>query len=396
MTEERSQIRRPKVLFLITEDWYFWSHRLDLARAVSHAGYDVFVATRVQDHGKRIEDEGFTLLPIRLLRRNRWPLQEVRAIQELIRLYHRIRPDIVHHVAMKPIIYGSWAARLAGVPAVVNAFAGLGHAFIAGGPGTRILRFLLTRALKPALSLPHSRVIFQNEQDAKELEHAGVVQPAQVAIIRGSGVDTAKFIPSPESDGDALVVLASRMLWNKGVGEFIAAVKVLNAQGIRAKYALVGRVDQENPAHVPEKQLRQWQKEGLVEWWGHREDMPQVLAHAHVVVLPTYYGEGMPKILLEAASCGKPVISTNIRGCSEIVRDGKNGLVVPPKDVPALAQAIATLLRDPALRAQMGACGREIVMKEFSVERISRETLDLYGELLGKTHDPQAGSLRRG
>ena len=383
------------MLFLITEDWYFWSHRLDLARAVRNAGYDVCVATQVQDHGKRIEDEGFTLLPIRLLRRNRWPLQEARAIHALIRLYRRVKPDIVHHVAMKPIIYGSWAARIAGVPAVVNAFAGLGHAFIAGSAGTRILRFFLTRALKPALSLRHSRVIFQNEQDAMEMMQEGVVQPTQVAIIRGSGVDVAKFVPGPESAGDALVVLASRMLWNKGVGEFIAAIRLLNAEGIRAKYALVGRVDQENPAHVPEKQLHQWQKEGLVEWWGHREDMPQVLAHAHIVVLPTYYGEGLPKILLEAASCEKPLISTNIRGCSDIVRHGKNGLVVPPKDVPALAQAISTLVQNPALRAQMGACGREIVLKEFSADRISRETLDLYGQLLGKTLVPSGQSPAR-
>jgi len=355
-----------------------------LARAVRDAGYDVSVATRVKNHGKRIEDEGFRLFPIHLLRRNRQPLRELRAIIELTRLYRRVRPDIVHHVAMKPILYGSWAARIARVPTVVNAFAGLGHAFIAESRRAMIFRFFLKQAIKAALALTHSRVIFQNVEDAEQLIRAGVVRATQVTIIRGSGVDVSKFTPSSEADGEPLVVLASRMLWNKGIGEFVSAIKMLKEEGIQAKYVLVGMVDRENPGHVPETQLLQWQKDGLVEWWGYTEDMPKVLGAAHVVVLPTYYGEGLPKVLLEAAACSRPIIATNTRGCSDIVRYGENGFLVPPKDPRTLAQAISTLVQDPALRARMGARGREIVVKEFSEEQISRETLDLYSELLGK------------
>jgi glycosyltransferase involved in cell wall biosynthesis len=374
--------RKPRLLLLVTEDWYFWSHRLDLARAVRDAGYEVFVATRLKDHGKRIEDEGFRLLPIRLLRRNRRPLRELLAVFELARLYRRVGPDIVHHVAMKPILYGSWAARIARVPAVVNAFAGLGHVFSAAGLGTKLMRFFLKPALKSALALPCSRVVFQNAEDAEELIRAGVVSPRQAAVIPGSGVDVSKFIPSPEAKEEPLVILASRMLWDKGIGEFIEAIRLLTEDRLRAKYALVGMIDRENPRHIAESQLIDWQKAGLAEWWGYRDDMRQVLGAAHIVVLPTYYGEGLPKVLLEAAACARPIIATNTRGCTAIVRDGENGLLVPPKDPQALAQAISTLVSDPALRARMGARGREIVVKEFAADRISRITLDLYKELL--------------
>jgi glycosyltransferase involved in cell wall biosynthesis len=195
-------------------------------------------------------------------------------------------------------------------------------------------------------------------------------------------VDVSKFIPSPEAKEEPLVILASRMLWDKGIGEFIEAIRLLTEDRLRAKYALVGMIDRENPRHIAESQLIDWQKAGLAEWWGYRDDMRQVLGAAHIVVLPTYYGEGLPKVLLEAAACARPIIATNTRGCTAIVRDGENGLLVPPKDPQALAQAISTLVSDPALRARMGARGREIVVKEFAADRISRITLDLYKELL--------------
>jgi glycosyltransferase involved in cell wall biosynthesis len=375
---------QPRLLLLITEDWYFWSHRLELARAARSSGWDVSIGTRVRDHGKRIEDEGFHLHPLRLVRSSRHPVRELLAIFELVRLYRRVRPDVVHHVALKPILYGSLAARLGRLPAVVNAFAGLGYTFIQAGKRKGLLRSAMGRALRWSLALPHSRVVFQNEEDARELTSAGIVRHEQIRIIRGVGVDTDKFSPTTSQDENQipLVVLAGRMLWDKGIGEFVEAARLLRASGVRARCVLVGMVDMENPAAISETQLRTWQKSGLVEWWGHREDMPNVLASAQIVVLPSYR-EGLPKVLLEAAACGRPVVATDVPGCREVVQDGSNGFLVPPKDSVSLCQALAKLLQDPALRARMGAQGREMVVKEFSVGRISRETLNLYHELLG-------------
>jgi glycosyltransferase involved in cell wall biosynthesis len=375
---------KPRLLFLITEDWYFWSHRLALARAARDAGMEVVIATRVQDHGKRIEEEGFKLLPIRLVRRSRNPLRELAAVIEIIRLYRRERPDIVHHVALKPIMYGSIAARLTGVSAVVNAFAGLGYTFIAGDEEIELLRPLIRQVLRWVLALPHSLVIFQNHEDCEELVQAGLVSKANARVIRGVGVDVTRFIPRSEPAGEPVVMLAGRMLWDKGVGEFVAASRLLKQWGIPARFVLVGQPDDENPASIPEEQLRQWQEEGLMEWWGQREDMPNVVAAAQVVVLPSYR-EGLPKILLEAAACAIPIVATDVPGCREIVRAGESGLLVPPRGAEPLAKAIAALFKDPALRARMGARGREIVVNEFSVERIARDTLTLYRELLGET-----------
>jgi len=376
------EVESPSLLFLITEDWYFWSHRLDLARAARDSGWKVLIATRVTDHGKRIEDEGFKLIPIRFVRRSRNPIREMFTIHELIRLYRQERPNVVYHVAMKPIIYGSWAARYARIPAVVNAFAGLGHVFIDNELGSAFSRFVLVRMLRHVLALPDSRVIFQNEEDLEQLIQSRVVKPDQSIVIRGAGVDTSKFSPSPECDGDPVVILPSRMLWNKGVGEFVAAARILKKQNGKTRYILVGMVDKENPSHIPESRILAWQEEGVIEWWGHREDMPSVLGSSHVVVLPTYYGEGLPKVLLEAASCGKPIVATQMRGVRDIVRDRENGLLVPPRDSQSLAKAIGMLVEDPALRAQMGYRGREIVVKDFSIQKIAEQTLALYRGLL--------------
>jgi glycosyltransferase involved in cell wall biosynthesis len=374
--------RKPRLLLLITEDWYFWSHRLDLARVARDAGWEVIIATRVQKHGKRIEDEGFTLRPIRLLRSSRHVVHELSCVWELIRLYRKEQPDLVHHVGMKPILYGSWAARFVKVGAAVNGFAGLGYTFIAGGRRKGVLREIVGGALRWALALPHSLVVCQNEEDAQELVGTGIVSNERVRIIRGVGVDLEIFRPALQENPAPLVVLAGRMLWDKGIGEFVEAARRLQADGVSAQCVLVGMVDTENPAAISETQLRAWQASGLVEWWGHRDDMPHILASAQVVVLPSYR-EGLPKILLEAAACGRPIVATDVPGCREVVKDGANGILVPLKDAGSLTHAIAKLLSDPLLRRRMGACGREIAMKKFSVEKISQETLHLYHELVG-------------
>lgn len=384
--EGAMDVAKPRLLFLVNEDWYFWSHRLDLARATRDAGWEVLVASRVGSCRQRIENEGFTFLPIRLKRRSWNPLREFAALIELVSYYRRKRPNIVHHVAMKPVLYGSLAARLACVSGVVNAFGGLGYLFTADGWRVKLLRMVVMRALRFVFRLTDARVIFQNDEDCQQLVDAGVVRRTHAIIIRGAGVDLSKFTPCPEKDGTPMVVLASRMLWDKGIGEFIEAARLLKEQGHHATCVLVGRVDEENQRSISSAQLFAWQEEGIVSWWGHRDDMPHVFGLAHIVVLPTYYGEGVPKVLLEAAACGKPIVATQMRGCRDIVRNGDNGFLVPPRDASALAQAITTLLRNPSLRQQMGNYGRRLVEEKFSSERVANETLALYHELLGNLH----------
>lgn len=379
---DRRAGEKPRLLFLVTEDWYFWSHRVDLARAARDAGYEVLVATRVHDYRKRIEDEGFILLPLDWKRGGTNPIQELRSFWALVSLYRRERPALVCHVSLKPVLYGTWAARLAGISAVVNSVTGLGWA--AGIETWRAagLRFFLVRFLKRTLAFSKAYSVFQNPEDAAEL-HDGPIGPRSKAlIIRGSGVNTERFRPSPESPGLPVVLLAARMLWSKGVGEFIRAIRLLQDRGVRARYVLAGMIDTENPGHIPESQLRRWQEQGVIEWWGYQDDMPQVMEKSHLVVLPTYYGEGLPKVLLEAAACARPLIATRMRGCSDIVRDGDNGLLVPPRDPEALAEAIAKLVLDPQLRARLGAKGRELVMHQFASRRIVEENLSLYREIL--------------
>ena len=373
----------PKLLFLVTEDWYFCSHRLPLARAAKAAGYEVVVATRVSAHAEAIRAEGFKLVPIGLRRSGRNPWRELKAILEIVGIYRRERPDLVHHVALKPVLYGAIAARLAHVPAVVNALAGLGFVFASASRKARLLRPWVVGALRLSVDADGSALIMQNPDDRKMLVEAGIVKAARIRLIRGSGVDIRRFAPSPEPAGTPLVMLPSRLLWDKGVGEFVAAAGLLRERGAEARFALVGDGDPGNPATIPEGRLRAWQAEGAVEWWGRREDMPAVLASSHVVCLPSYR-EGLPKVLLEAAACGRPLVATDVPGCREIVIDGGNGLLVPPRDAPALAEAIGRLIKEPGLRADMGRRGRELVEAQFSEERVVAQTLAVYRELAGR------------
>jgi glycosyltransferase involved in cell wall biosynthesis len=382
---------RPRILFLVSEDWYFWSHRAHVARAALAAGYEVLVATRVGRLGEQIEAAGFRLLPITVSRGAGNPFRELSTLWELVRLYRQYRPDIVHHVAVKNILLGTMAARLAGVPAVVNAFAGLGHLFTADGLKTRVLRGLLRTVLRWTLSGLKQRVIVQNAEDGDELVRARIARSEQVTLIRGAGVCGKTFVPQSSTSGPPVVLLAARMLWSKGLGQFVESARELRARGHNARFVLAGRVDEANPNHVPRAQLVKWRQDGEIEWWDHCDDMPQVLASASIVTLPTFYGEGLPRVLLEAAACAKPLVTTDIRGCHDICRDGVNGILVPPKNVAALTSAVESLLVDPDRRRQMGDAGRRLVLREFEDNEVVHQTLAIYESLLSPG---QSGELR--
>ena len=371
-----------KILFLVTEDWYFWSHRLPLAKAAVANGYEVVLATRVTDHGKRITDQGIRLIPLGLRRRSKNPFCELSSILELIRIYRAERPDLVHHVALKPVLYGSIAARICGIRSVVNAIAGLGYVFVATGVKGMFLRSVMTGLYKLAFSHGNCMGVFQNPEDRKVFIDRGIIRPEQSILIRGAGVNTKLFSPSPEADGVLKIILASRMLWDKGVGELVEAARILKRRSVAGSVILVGQPDPDNPASIPEKTLARWNSEGVVSWLGFRDDVAELLNQSHIAVLPSSYGEGVPKGLLEAAATGLPLVATDIPGCREVVRPDVNGFLIPPRDPDGLARVLNILLQDREMRRRMGRASREIAVNEFSEEQVVESTLSLYENLL--------------
>jgi glycosyltransferase involved in cell wall biosynthesis len=373
---------RPRLLLVVTEDWYFASHRFDLARTARVAGFDVALATRVSSWRGRIESEGIRVFPLQFMRRSsRQPWVELQAIRELASLYRDWKPDVVHHVAAKPVIYGGLAARRTGVKGVVAALAGLGHAFASERASARMLRPALLAAYRAALKQRHVRLIVQNPEDQRFVLEQRLVQQQELRVIRGSGVDTQVFHPHADPGGVPTFVLVARMLWDKGVGEFVDAARQLRQRNVPARFILVGEADPDNPAAIAREQLRRWHSEGLVEWWGQRSDIADVLAGVHVACLPSYR-EGLPKSLLEAAACGLPLIATDVPGCREIAVHEETALLVPPRNSTALAEAMTRLASDAGLRRRLGAAGRQRVCEHFSTERITGQTIALYRELV--------------
>jgi glycosyltransferase involved in cell wall biosynthesis len=372
-----------RILYVINEDSYFWTHRRHLAVAAQRAGWDVTVATRLGSHEEAIRDAGFAVERLDFQRGFPGPSQDLRTIRHLVEIYRRVRPDLVHHVSLKLVTYGSLAAKLAGVPRVVNAFAGLGYVFTGTDARARVLRAAMIPALRACLPRRNTISIFQNREDKALLERLRCVEARTSRLIPGSGVDVDAFQPSEERDGPPLFVLPARMLWSKGVGQFVEAARLVLQRGLKARFALAGSLDETSLDAVPRETLEAWTREGVVEWWGHRDDMAGVYRDAHVVTLPTYYGEGLPKVLLEACASGRAVLATDIAGCREVIQSGVNGLLVPPKDVPALAEAMMRLGTDVALRRSYAARGRDVVVRELSVQHVVAATMGVYRELLG-------------
>lgn len=382
-TNERRGNRR-RIIFLITEDRYFWLHHLPLARVARDAGLEVCVATPPGDFRVRIEGEGFLYHPLRLQRGSRNPLREARALIDILLLYRRYAPDIVHQVSIKPVLYGSVAARLTGVPAVVNAVTGLGYVFVPRGGLSALLRAIVERAYALCLAGKSARVLFENPDDLTLFVDRRIVPPDRAVLILGCGVDTEEFRPSPHPRGDragATILFVSRMLWHKGAGDLMRAWRILRERKVPGRLLLVGDPDPASPASIPRQRLVEWGNEEEVEWLGYRDDLPRIIAEADIVCLPSYYREGIPMILLKGASAGKPLVTTDTPGCREIVRDGLNGLLVPPQDAVALADALERLLRDAPLREALGREGRKMAVERFSTERVIEKTFSVYEEM---------------
>lgn len=376
-----TDLPRCRILFVVNTASFFVSHRLPIALAVQAQGCDVHVAAPEGPGIRLIRDAGMQVHSIPFTRSGAAIRKEVPSALSLLDLYKSLKPDLVHHVTIKPILYGTLAARLARVPAVVNAFSGLGHVFTAKGARAWLWRRIVRGAYRLVLRHPRQKVIFQNMEDVRLLTGSGCIPAKDVRVIRGSGVDLTMFSHRPEPDGSPVVILPARLLRDKGVCEFIEAARLLKGRQVSARMVLVGDLDPGNPSAIEEAQLVAWARSGIVEWWGFRQDMPNVMNECHIVCLPSYR-EGVPKALLEAAASGRPIVTTDAPGCRDVVTHEENGLLVPVGDAPALAAAIERLVLDSALRRIMGSRSRERAETEFPVDSVVRAHMAIYNELL--------------
>lgn len=371
-----------KILYLVSEDWYFVSHRLPMARAAKRAGYEVHVATRIEECGDEIAREGFVLHPIHWRRGSVHPVRLLAAVLETRRIYRQVQPDLVHHVAVVPAVVGSLATL--GLPMVrLNALAGLGFAFTSDTAKARVVRPFARLLLGWLLRRPKTTVLVQNPDDYAVVAALGLPKES-IALIAGSGVDTDELVALPEPAGAFTIAFVGRLLDDKGVQPLVRAHELLNARGPAVQTLLAGERDPLNPASIPERVLDEWRHVTNLRLLGHIDDIRAVWAQSHVAVLPSRR-EGLPKSLLEAAACGRPLIATDVPGCREIAREGINALLIPPDDFEALAKAIETLMNDRDLRVRFGKASRQIAVGEYSSLRIGNEITALYSRLLDAT-----------
>lgn len=375
-----------KFVFFANTDWYLYNFRLSTALHLASQGVEVVMLSPPGDFGVRFADHGIRWVTLGAMdRASLNPAREAWTVRELVRAIKAEQPDLIHNFTVKCAVYGALAARLANVPAVVNAVAGMGYVFTSNGAKARMLRPIVSALIRGTLGSGHSRLILQNPDDADAFTRARLVESDNIRLIRSSGVDTGRFCP-PDGDCEPRplrVVLAARLLWEKGVGEFVEASRLLRQCGRNIQFLLAGMPDPGNPGSVERAQVERWVDDGLVDWLGHVNDMPALLRSADVMALPSYYREGVPKSLIEGAASGLALVTTDLPGCREVVtRHGVDGLHVAPRDARALAEQLATLDDDRALLRRLGDAARTRALADFDERMVIAKTVAVYGELL--------------
>jgi glycosyltransferase involved in cell wall biosynthesis len=378
------QALQPKLLFVVNVDWFFLSHRLPIALEAMRQGYEVHIAVGITDRLAEMQLHGLQVHTL-AISRSKTGLGEAWVVaQQIWSIYKSVKPDVVHLVTIKPVLMGGILARLAGVPAMVAAVSGLGFVFLEKGFVASMRRTLVGVLYKASFGHRNLKVIFQNAQDKATLVKLANLSEAKTELIRGSGVDISQFTVAPLPHGTPVVMLAARLLADKGVREFVQAARLLKTTGSNARFCLVGTADMHNPTSLMQTELDAYQKEGIVELWGHRADMATTLSTAHIVVLPSYR-EGLPKVLIEAAACGRAVVTTDVPGCRDAIEPGITGVLVPAYDAPALSQAIAALLSDLPRCHAMGQAGRVLAEQAFDIEQVVAQHLRIYAGLIANS-----------
>jgi len=366
-----------RVALISNTDWYLYNFRLALAKELRNADFDVKLISPEGRYVSILEAEGFEWHEWQVGRQSIAPWQELGTIRKLKNLYRKLKPDLVHHHTIKPVLYGGIAAQQASVPAIVASITGRGYAFEGKDNRAPLLEQIIKPFYRRVLRSNNTQVIFENDSDQNFFIQAGLVNQRQCNLIESVGVDPDHFFPTPEPDGPVVILLASRMLWDKGVGVLVDAAHLMKQKGLEFKIVLVGKPDPGNPTSISEEQLRAWEKENLLEWWGWQTDMQRIYSQCHVVVLPSFH-EGVPTGLLEAAACGLPIVASDIPGCQIVVVDGETGLLVPSGQPQSLAAALEDLILDPDLRGRMGKAGRERLLERFTQQKINQQTIEIY------------------
>ncbi len=370
-----------KLLMTLSDMERFWSHRVELARAIVGRGWTLMLGTEDAQRDKNLASMGVQGLP--------WPKAHglIGHIKIPVHLYDQIcreQPGILHAITIRQAFYMALATRCMGkdIPTVFT-IAGLGSLFTATSGKMRLLRPLIVALLKLTFARPGIHIIFQNEDDRACLLKAGIITKDKTTLIRGSGVDLTAFPLTDEpQDSQPIVLFVSRLLNEKGIYEFVEAARVLKKNGAQARFVVAGDFYPKNPHSLDPAVMAQWVKEGVIEWRGQVSDMPSAFKEATIVTLPSYYGEGVPKALLEAAAIGRAIVTTNMPGCKEAVKDKVSGILIPPRDAQALADAIGLLLDDPDKRRAMGLAGRRYVEEDYSVESVVSRTMAVYDRVL--------------
>ena len=370
-----AQPDRLKFVFLANISWNIYNYRLPLIEALQGAGHTVLLLAPHDEYTRLLEQKGFRSTNLRMSQRGLTPLGELSTVRRIYSFYRRHKPDVVHHFTPKGVIYGSLAAKSAGVKRIVNTITGLGYVFSQEAAST--LRLITSQLYRIGIS--GTTVLFQNAEDMQRLRSIRGLGGAEFHLLAGSGINLARFHVEPEPEGTPVVMLAARLMMEKGVQYFVDAARILKKLNVPARFVLVGSPAQDAHAALTTGTIRAWVEQGLIEWWGWRDDMENVYTQANIVCLPTYYGEGVPRTLVEATACGRAIVATDIAGCRKVVTDGENGILVPVHDAPMLAKAVLQLLRDPEQRRRMGARGREIALRDFTARQHIAEYFAIYG-----------------
>lgn len=377
-------LAKKKLLFLVNVDWFFVSHRLPIAIEAKKNGYDVHIACAFTDKFSYLKNMGFTLHEIPFLRNEKNVIGEIKSVWKTFILLSSLKPDIMHAITIKPILYGLMAVKYHKHICCVAAFSGLGLVFVESGLIAKIRKEIVKYIYKFTFKLENLKVIFQNPSDLEVINDILRLRKSDYTLIKGAGVDLTAFRKVPEVAGTPVIVMASRLLKEKGVYEFLEAARIVKERGVICRFVLAGDIDIGNPNSLTIDELSLIEKAGYVELIGYCCNIYELFSKSHIVVLPSYYGEGLPKVLIEAAACGRAIITTNNPGCSDSVIPEKTGLVVPIKDAYALSDAITRLVLDGRTRKEMGEMGRLYAEKEFDIRSVVEKHLAIYKELYNR------------
>jgi len=380
-TKPKAKINpKPILLFVVNVDWFFLSHRLPIAIAAQKHGYEVHIAVGITDQDDRLKAHGLIVHPLRLERGETNPLLALRTFSDILNICRSVDPDIIHFVTIKPIILGGIPCHFLKRKCLVFSVSGLGYIFSSNGIKAAARKKIASLLYRLALAHKHVKVIFQNNHDLQAICNLGKLQLSQIIVIPGSGVDLSKYAPLAMPAGPPVILFAARLLSSKGIYDFIEASSLVPG----ARFVVAGQFDSENRECLKPEELERSVQSGFIEYWGFSDSVADLINQSSIVVLPSYYGEGLPKVLIEAAACGRPVITTDHPGCRDAIEPGITGLLVPVRDPKALASAIQELINDPERCISMGRAGRALAERKFDVKQVVQTHLDIYSELIAE------------